>query len=128
MKQNMYEAKITPAVGGNAIVVSVPASDPFQAKKLIEAQYGPIKGWWSQPINVEGEGSFPERKSGTKAYHTRDAAEPFSTTTMSPIKTNGTKSIVAVVVVFVLSLLWKATKAILSEVGKFLLSATGLRR
>jgi hypothetical protein len=49
MAQNMYEAKIIPAVGGNYIVVTVPASDIFQAKRIIEAQYGPVKNWWSQP-------------------------------------------------------------------------------
>jgi hypothetical protein len=50
MAQRIYEAKITPAVGDDAIVVSVPAEDREQATQLIEAQFGPVKHWWSQPI------------------------------------------------------------------------------
>jgi|HubBroStandDraft_6_1064221.scaffolds.fasta_scaffold04075_8 hypothetical protein len=50
MAQRIYEAKITPAAGDDPIVVSVPADDPEQAMQLIEAQLGPVKHWWSQPI------------------------------------------------------------------------------
>jgi len=49
MAQKIYTAKITPAVGGTSIEVSVPANDSFQAKKLIESQYGPVKTWWRTP-------------------------------------------------------------------------------
>jgi hypothetical protein len=52
MNQRKFKAKITPAVGGNAIEVVVPASDPFQARKIIEAQYGPVKTWWALPQEV----------------------------------------------------------------------------
>jgi hypothetical protein len=48
MPQN-YEAKFTPAVGGPPIDVTVSANDASQAKKLIEHQYGPIKGWFKNP-------------------------------------------------------------------------------
>jgi hypothetical protein len=40
MTQRIYEAKITPAAGDDAIVVSLPADDPEQAMQLIEAQFG----------------------------------------------------------------------------------------
>jgi hypothetical protein len=50
--QKIYVAKITPAVGGQSIEVRVPANDSFQAKKIIEAQYGPVKTWWSGPTEV----------------------------------------------------------------------------
>jgi len=49
MPQAMFEARIVPASGGTAITVTVPANDPFQAKKIIEAQYGPVKVWFSTP-------------------------------------------------------------------------------
>lgn len=49
MAQDTYQAKITPAAGGSPIDVEVPANDAFQAKKMIEAQYGPIKTWWRHP-------------------------------------------------------------------------------
>ncbi len=52
MAQKMYKAKITPAVGGSSIEVTVPANDPFQARKMIEAQYGPVKTWWLTPTEV----------------------------------------------------------------------------
>lgn len=52
MAQKQYKAKITPAAGGNPIEVVVPANDPFQARKIIEAQYGPVKVWWSNPTEV----------------------------------------------------------------------------
>jgi hypothetical protein len=50
--QKMFKAKITPATGGSGVEVTVPANDYFQAKKMIEAQYGPIKTWWSNPTEV----------------------------------------------------------------------------
>jgi hypothetical protein len=49
MAQRIYEAKITPAVGDDPIVVSVPADDSMHARRLIEEQFGPIRHWWSQP-------------------------------------------------------------------------------
>ncbi len=49
MAQKIYVAKITPGSGGPGVEVEVPANDQFQAKKMIEAQYGPIKTWWRQP-------------------------------------------------------------------------------
>ncbi len=52
MAQRQYKAKITPAAGGSAIEVVVPANDPFQAKKIIEGQYGPVKSWWMSPQEV----------------------------------------------------------------------------
>ena len=55
MSQQMYEAKITPAAGGNAVVVTVPANDPFQARKMIESMYGPVKTWWSGPTAVRNK-------------------------------------------------------------------------
>ncbi len=36
MAQKMYKAKTTPASGGSGVEVTVPANDPFQAKKMIE--------------------------------------------------------------------------------------------
>ncbi len=52
MAQKMYAAKITPSTGGTPIEVTVPANNFFQAKKIIEAQYGPVKSWWGQPREV----------------------------------------------------------------------------
>lgn len=49
MSQLIYEAKITPSVGGSPVIVSVPANDPFQAKRMIESMYGPVKTWWWSP-------------------------------------------------------------------------------
>jgi hypothetical protein len=49
MAQKMYKAKITPAAGGSPVEVTVPANDMFQAKKMIESQYGPVKTWWMSP-------------------------------------------------------------------------------
>lgn len=49
MAQKMFKAKITPAAGGSPIEVTVPANDTFQAKRIIEGQYGPVKTWWSSP-------------------------------------------------------------------------------
>jgi len=44
-----YEAKITPASGGAPLVVTVEASNFQQATRMIEAEYGPVKNWWSTP-------------------------------------------------------------------------------
>lgn len=52
MAQRMFKAKIIPAAGGSAIEVTVPANDPFQAKKIIESQYGPVKAWFMSPTEV----------------------------------------------------------------------------
>ena len=52
MAQKQFKAKITPAVGGSMIEVMVPSNDPFQAKKMIESQYGPVKTWWANPTEV----------------------------------------------------------------------------
>jgi LEA14-like dessication related protein len=49
MAQKMYIAKITLASGGTGVEVTVPANDSFQAKKMIESQYGPVKTWWKSP-------------------------------------------------------------------------------
>ena len=57
MAQRIYEAQITPAAGDDPIAVSVPADDPEHARQLIEAQFGPVKHWWSQPIpKANGQG------------------------------------------------------------------------
>jgi hypothetical protein len=53
MAQKMYKAKISPAAGGSGVEVTVPANDMFQAKKMIEAQYGPVKTWWSGPTQAK---------------------------------------------------------------------------
>jgi hypothetical protein len=52
MAQKMYKAKITPAAGGSGVEVTVPANDPFQARKMIESQYGPVKAWWMTPQEI----------------------------------------------------------------------------
>jgi len=52
MRQKFFKAKITPAAGGSPIEVQVPANDYFQAKKIIEGQYGPVKTWWMQPREI----------------------------------------------------------------------------
>lgn len=52
MAQRMYKAKITPAGGGSPVEVTVPSNDPFQAKRMIESQYGPVKTWWANPTEV----------------------------------------------------------------------------
>gem|GEM_PF-2555723 len=51
-KQKMYKARIIPAAGGQAIEVTVPANDPFQARKVIEGMYGPVKSWFANPVEV----------------------------------------------------------------------------
>ena len=53
MTQKMFKAKITPAIGGSPIEVVIPANDSFQAKKLVEAQYGPVKSWWQHPTPIK---------------------------------------------------------------------------
>ena len=75
-----------------------------------------------------GEGIIPTPELAGEDHHTFHSAETFSPTTVSSTGLNRTKGIVTVIAVFVLSLLWKATKVILSEGGKYLLSATGMRR
>ena len=47
--QPTYTARIQPAVGGSLIDVSVQANDVFQARKLIESIYGPVKMWQLGP-------------------------------------------------------------------------------
>jgi hypothetical protein len=49
MAQKIYKAKITLFSGGNAIEVRVPANDIWQAKKVIEAQYGPVRTYFYGP-------------------------------------------------------------------------------
>jgi hypothetical protein len=47
--QAMYSARIQPSVGGSMIDVKVQANDVFQARRLIESIYGPIKLWQLGP-------------------------------------------------------------------------------
>ena len=47
--QPTYTARIQPAVGGSLIDVTVQANDVFQARKLIESIYGPVKMWQLGP-------------------------------------------------------------------------------
>ena len=49
MAQKIYIAKFKPASGGGFVEVEVPANDHLQAKKMLNAQYGPIKVWMRQP-------------------------------------------------------------------------------
>ena len=49
MALRTYKAKFMPAVGGGYIEVTVKANDQSQARKLLEAQYGPIKSWVRGP-------------------------------------------------------------------------------
>lgn len=49
MTQKTFVAKITPASGGAGVEVTVPANDPFQARKMIEQLYGPVRTWWQTP-------------------------------------------------------------------------------
>lgn len=53
MTQKFFKAKITPAAGGHPIEVTVPASDVFQARKIVEGQYGPVKTWLRFPQQVK---------------------------------------------------------------------------
>lgn len=50
--QATYKARIQPAVGGSMIDVQVQANDTVQARKLIEALYGPVKCWQLGPDRV----------------------------------------------------------------------------
>jgi len=50
--QNTYEARIQPAVGGSLINVRVQANDIWQARKLVESLYGPVKMWQLGPTLV----------------------------------------------------------------------------
>jgi hypothetical protein len=50
--QKIYKARIVPAAGGSSVEVTVPANDPFQARKMIETQYGPVKTWFQSPTEV----------------------------------------------------------------------------
>ena len=54
MDQAIYEATITPAAEDEPVVVSIPANDAAQARQLIEAQFGPVKRWWSEPNPKQG--------------------------------------------------------------------------
>ena len=47
--QATYTARIEPRVGGGLIDVTVVANDVFQARKLIESIYGPVKQWQMGP-------------------------------------------------------------------------------
>ena len=49
MAQTIYEATITPATEEEPVVVSIPANNAAHASQLIEAQFGPVKHWWSEP-------------------------------------------------------------------------------
>lgn len=50
MSQFTYKATVQPGVGGSSIEVSVQAADVFQARKLIEQLYGPVKVWYFGPV------------------------------------------------------------------------------
>ena len=50
--QNSYEAKIQPAAGGSLINVRVEANDIWQARRLIESIYGPVKQWQLGPVAI----------------------------------------------------------------------------
>ena len=50
--QNTYEARIQPAIGGSLIDVRVEANDVWQARKLIESIYGPVKQWQLGPVAI----------------------------------------------------------------------------
>lgn len=50
--QATYTARVQPGVGGSMIDVSVQANDVWQARKLIESIYGPIKVWQIGPNRV----------------------------------------------------------------------------
>ena len=47
--QYTYKATVVPSVGGSSIEVKVQATDVFQARKLIESIYGPVKTWYFGP-------------------------------------------------------------------------------
>jgi hypothetical protein len=46
---NTYKARISPAIGGSLIDVQVQANDIWQARRLIESLYGPVKQWQLGP-------------------------------------------------------------------------------
>jgi hypothetical protein len=50
MARAIYEATITPAAENEPVLVSIPANDAAHARELIEAQFGPVIRWWSEPI------------------------------------------------------------------------------
>jgi hypothetical protein len=50
--QHSYEARISPAAGGSLINVQVEANDIWQARRLIESLYGPVKQWQLGPTVV----------------------------------------------------------------------------
>ena len=50
--QSAYEARIQPSVGGSLINVRVEANDIWQARRLIESLYGPIKQWQLGPTVI----------------------------------------------------------------------------
>ena len=50
--QNTYEARISPAVGGSLINVRIEANDIWQARRLIESLYGPVKQWQLGPTVI----------------------------------------------------------------------------
>lgn len=52
MNSFTYSARIQPAVGGSMIDVRVQANDMYQARKLIESIYGPVKSWHMGPERV----------------------------------------------------------------------------
>ena len=66
MAQIIYEATITPAAEHEPFVVSIPSNDAAHARQLIEAQFGPVKHWWSEPIpkKLVGEGASHSRRRG----------------------------------------------------------------
>ena len=49
MAQKMFRAKITTSAMNSPTEVTVPANDAFQARKVIEQMYGPIKVWYDSP-------------------------------------------------------------------------------
>ena len=54
--QATYTARIQPGIGGSMIDVRVQANDVWQARKLIESLYGPIKCWQQGPTRLSEDG------------------------------------------------------------------------
>lgn len=52
MAQKMFKAKITTSAMNSPTEVVVPAGDSFQARKVIEQMYGPIKIWYNGPNEI----------------------------------------------------------------------------
>ena len=52
MAQKMFKAKITTSAMNSPTEVVVPAGDSFQARKVIEQMYGPIKIWYDSPKEI----------------------------------------------------------------------------